>query len=179
MARTCKRHLVGIYLLKLYIFQFDHAAAVSGGVFPVRHHQNGDAVFPVQLAQKLQDFFPVLTVQISDRFVCEYHLRTVTLYSETPFSSISLENKLWACYLHACIKFVEGSVLTNGSLHERFGLKESSAGSISRFITVILLTSLLRNLLCSYEIITTAFCCTGNMQSVLRLYHMHYNQLSC
>ncbi len=58
----------------------------------------------------------------------------VTLFSEIPFSNISMEDKLWACYLHACIKHVEGQQLTNGSLRKRFGLKESSSGSVSRLI---------------------------------------------
>lgn len=58
----------------------------------------------------------------------------VTLFSEVPFSNISMEDKLWACYLHACIKHVQGEQLTNSSLRERFGVKESSSGSISRLI---------------------------------------------
>lgn len=58
----------------------------------------------------------------------------VTLYSEIPFSSLSMEDKLWSCYLHACIKQVQGEQLTNSSLRERFGLKDSAAGTISRLI---------------------------------------------
>lgn len=58
----------------------------------------------------------------------------VTLYTEMPFSNISREDKLWACYLHACIKQVQNEQLTNASLRMRFGLKESSSGSISRLI---------------------------------------------
>lgn len=58
----------------------------------------------------------------------------VELYSEIAFSSISLEDKLWACYLHACIKHIQGEQLTNSSLRERFGLKDSYSGSISRLI---------------------------------------------
>lgn len=58
----------------------------------------------------------------------------VTLYAEMPFSSIAPEDKLWACYLHACIKQVQGEQLTNASLRARFGLKESSSGSVSRLI---------------------------------------------
>lgn len=58
----------------------------------------------------------------------------VTLYPEIPFSGIAPEDKLWACYLHACIKQVQGEQLTNASLRTRFGLKESSSGSISRLI---------------------------------------------
>lgn len=58
----------------------------------------------------------------------------VTLFSEMPFSNISMEDKLWACYLHACIKHVQGEQLTNSSLRERFGLKDSASGTISRLI---------------------------------------------
>lgn len=58
----------------------------------------------------------------------------VTLYAEMPFASISAEDKLWACYLHACIKQVQNEQLTNTSLRERFGLKQSSSGSASRLI---------------------------------------------
>ena len=58
----------------------------------------------------------------------------VTLYAEMPFTSLSAEDKLWACYLHACVKQVENEQLTNTTLRERFGLKPSSSGSVSRLI---------------------------------------------
>lgn len=58
----------------------------------------------------------------------------VTLFSEIPFTSLSVEDKLWSCYLHACIKQVQGEQLTNKSLRERFGVKETASASISRLI---------------------------------------------
>ena len=58
----------------------------------------------------------------------------VTLFTERPYSSISPENKLYACYLHACIKQVQGEQMTNLSLRKRFGLEDSASGSISRLI---------------------------------------------
>ena len=58
----------------------------------------------------------------------------VTLFAEIPYSGLSAEDRLWACYIHACIKQVQGEQLTNSSLRVRFGLKESSAASISRLI---------------------------------------------
>lgn len=58
----------------------------------------------------------------------------VTLYAELPFTNISPEDKLWACYLHACIKQVQNEQLTNKSLRKRFGVSESSSASISRLI---------------------------------------------
>ena len=57
-----------------------------------------------------------------------------TLFSKVPFSNISLDDKMWACYVHACVKYVEGEHLTNHSLRTRFGLQNSSSGSISRLI---------------------------------------------
>ena len=58
----------------------------------------------------------------------------VTLFAQVPFSNIPPEDKIWACYLHACIKQVSGDVVTNSSLRERFGLEESASASISRLI---------------------------------------------
>ena len=58
----------------------------------------------------------------------------VTLYSGIHFSTMSLEDKLRACYLHACVKYIEGEQVTNSSLRKRFGVKDSSSGSISRLI---------------------------------------------
>ena len=58
----------------------------------------------------------------------------VTVFSEMEYKNIPADDKLWSCYLHACLMYIQGDALTNTSLRERFGLKESSAGSISRLI---------------------------------------------
>lgn len=58
----------------------------------------------------------------------------VVLYSHKNFFDLAPDDKLWACYMHACVKFIEGEFLTNSSLRERFGLKESSSASVSRLI---------------------------------------------
>ena len=58
----------------------------------------------------------------------------VILFSEIKFSDISIEDRIWGCYLHACIKYIQGDYLTNSSLRGRFGLKNSSSGMVSRII---------------------------------------------
>ncbi len=58
----------------------------------------------------------------------------VTIFAEKLFSNLSMDEKLWSCYLHACIMQVQGEYLTNKSLRNRFGLKESASASISRLI---------------------------------------------
>ena len=39
--------------------------------------------------------------------VFEEHTRVV-IFSKTVFSNMSIEDKLWSCYTHACVRFVEG-----------------------------------------------------------------------
>ena len=58
----------------------------------------------------------------------------VTMLQALKFADMSLEDKLWATYMHACIKYLNQEQLSNASLRERFGLKESSSGSVSRLI---------------------------------------------
>lgn len=58
----------------------------------------------------------------------------VTLFSKTDFFDLAQQDKLWACYMHACVKYIQGEFLTNSSLRERFGLADSSSASISRLI---------------------------------------------
>ena len=58
----------------------------------------------------------------------------VIIFSKMDFFDLSLEDKLWACYMHACIQHVQGDKLTNASLRKRFGLEDKSSGSISRLI---------------------------------------------
>ena len=58
----------------------------------------------------------------------------VTIETQRPFSDYSSDDRLHACYLHACLRFVQQNQATNASLRERFGLPETSSGMISRVI---------------------------------------------
>lgn len=58
----------------------------------------------------------------------------VTLFAEMKYTNISMEDKIWSCYLHACLMYIQGDALTNKSLRDRFNVKDTSAGSISRLI---------------------------------------------
>lgn len=58
----------------------------------------------------------------------------VTLFSYKPITALSIEEKLLACYLHACVLHVQGECMTNSTLRNRFGIGESSSGTASRII---------------------------------------------
>ena len=68
----------------------------------------------------------------------------VSLFSHLDFTNIPMEDKIWATYLHACIKYIEVDDLTNSYLRERFGVAESSSGSISRLIKEVLKNKLIK-----------------------------------
>ena len=58
----------------------------------------------------------------------------VTFFSNKAYSQFSTEEKLHACYFHACIQYVQKEYLTNASLRQRFNLGEEAKVSISRLI---------------------------------------------
>lgn len=58
----------------------------------------------------------------------------VTLYANIPYSNLKQEDKLRSCYMHACVQYIQEEYLTNSSLRTRFGVPNSSSGSISRLI---------------------------------------------
>lgn len=58
----------------------------------------------------------------------------VVIYEKRNFSNITREDRVWTCYLHACIQYINGDNMTNTSLRARFGLDEKSKSKISRLI---------------------------------------------
>lgn len=43
-------------------------------------------------------------------------------------------DKIRACYLHACLKFVSGDLMTNQSLRNHFGVEGHNYATVSRII---------------------------------------------
>ncbi|MGN0906499.1 MAG: ATP-binding protein [Bullifex sp.] len=77
-----------------------------------------------------KEYLPTPTVSVYDRL----ELTKVTVLSFIAFSSMTKEDKLWSCYSHACITYVNGEVMSNATLRARFGLDESYTSQISRLI---------------------------------------------
>lgn len=59
--------------------------------------------------------------------------RTV-LFSHRPLTKMGKEDRIRACYLHACLKYVQRDFLTNTSLRERFSIEEKNRSVASRLI---------------------------------------------
>ena len=70
----------------------------------------------------------------------------VTFFEKINYSNLSEEDRLWSCYMHACIMYIQSSALTNASLRERFGIPISSSGSVSRLIKLAVERNLIKPL---------------------------------
>lgn len=60
--------------------------------------------------------------------------RTV-LFAHQPLTRMDKADRVRACYLHACLKWVMRDYLTNASLRERFGIEDKNKAKVSRYIS--------------------------------------------
>ena len=57
-----------------------------------------------------------------------------TLFAHRPLSQMDKSDRVRACYLHACLRYVQRSFMTNTTIRERFGLDLKNSATASRLI---------------------------------------------
>ena len=62
------------------------------------------------------------------------HTRSV-LFAHKSFEAMTSTERVHACYLHACLRYLMHDYMTNESLRERFGLSAEKSASISKIFT--------------------------------------------
>jgi len=70
----------------------------------------------------------------------------VTLFAHQDLGDMTKEDKVRACYLHACLQYVQHKRLTNSSLRERFKIEDKNSGIATRLIRAALSTGMIRAL---------------------------------
>lgn len=58
----------------------------------------------------------------------------VVLFAHRPFVEMDKADKIRACYLHACLRYVTRQAMTNSTLRERFGIEEKNAATATRLL---------------------------------------------
>lgn len=58
----------------------------------------------------------------------------VVLFAHKALRDMERDGRVRACYLHACLRYVERNPMTNSSLRERFGIEERNSAIASRII---------------------------------------------
>lgn len=61
------------------------------------------------------------------------HTRAV-LFAHREFRDMDKADRVRACYLHACLRYVQRDDMTNTTLRERFGIEEKNSSMVSRVI---------------------------------------------
>jgi predicted HTH transcriptional regulator len=58
----------------------------------------------------------------------------VVLYAHKEYSKMSRDDRLRACYLHACLKRVNREYMTNSTLRERLNIDKKNSSMVSRLL---------------------------------------------
>ncbi|MCK4659574.1 MAG: putative DNA binding domain-containing protein [Phycisphaerae bacterium] len=65
------------------------------------------------------------------------HTRAV-LFAHKPFAEMDKADRIRACYLHACLQYVQRKFMTNSTLRDRFGIASNNRAQASRLIKAAL-----------------------------------------
>ncbi|MBK1644461.1 transcriptional regulator [Thiocapsa imhoffii] len=65
--------------------------------------------------------------------ITDEHTRAV-LFAHREFRDMDKADRIRACYLHACLRYVQRDYMTNTTLRERFGIDEKNSSMVSRII---------------------------------------------
>ena len=68
-----------------------------------------------------------------DAIIQEKHTKVV-LYAYQKFAEMDKQDRIRACYQHACLKYVMNEKMTNTTLRERFKIADENAAMVSRII---------------------------------------------
>lgn len=71
------------------------------------------------------------------------HTRAV-LFAYREFREMDKADRIRACYLHACLRYVQRDYMTNTTLRERFGIDEKNSSMVSRIIKDAIEAGLIR-----------------------------------
>lgn len=77
-------------------------------------------------------------------FILKEQAMVVTLYAHRALKDMSKDDRMRACYQHACLKYVSNDVLTNTSLRKRFEISEGNSAQASRIIAETVESGLLK-----------------------------------
>ena len=67
-----------------------------------------------------------------------------TLFTPRALSKMDQVDRVRACYLHACLRYVQRDFMTNASLRERFGIEQQNSALASRLIKEALTVGVIR-----------------------------------
>ena len=77
-------------------------------------------------------------------FLEYYNGTKVIVYSYKKLNEMDRDDKLRACYQHACLQYVSGEKMTNESLRTRFNIEKQNSATASRILGEAVLSELIK-----------------------------------
>lgn len=105
-----RNELLARFMRRLHVCE-ERGSGIDKVVFECEHHQ----------------------LPAPDFIVGDNYTRAI-LYMPKSLRQMDRQDKIRACYLHACLKYVSGELMTNQSLRERLGVEEHNYSTVSRII---------------------------------------------
>jgi predicted HTH transcriptional regulator len=81
---------------------------------------------------------PAPEIIVGDRYT------RIIMHGHKTFRQMDKQDKIRACYQHACLRYVSGEYMTNQSLRERFDIEEHNAAFASRIISDTIKSGLIK-----------------------------------
>jgi len=78
-------------------------------------------------------------------FIVGENYTRIIMYGHKSLKKMDKQDKIRACYLHSCLKYVSGEYMTNQSLRQRFGIEEHNYATASRIISDTIDSGLLKD----------------------------------
>lgn len=78
------------------------------------------------------------------RFFVTGNSTRAVLFCHRELSDMDKEDRVRACYLHACLRYVENDFMTNTTLRQRFGIAQKNSATASRLIKEAVLAGVVR-----------------------------------
>jgi ATP-dependent DNA helicase RecG len=66
------------------------------------------------------------------------------IFAHREFREMDKDDRVRACYLHACLRYVQRDFMTNTTLRDRFGIEAKNSATVSRIIRDTLNAGLIR-----------------------------------
>ncbi len=68
----------------------------------------------------------------------------IVLFAHQPLEEMSKADRVRACYLHACLQYVQRKSMSNKTLRKRFGIDDSKGAQVTRIINATMEAGLIR-----------------------------------
>lgn len=115
-----------------------------------RNNKLAEVMFYLHLCEKRGSGMDRTVASLEEKHLPPYKVITgqeftrVFIYPEKSYKAMTKQERIQACYQHACLLFEDGKQMTNQSLRERLSIGKNNSAMVSRLIAETLAAGLIK-----------------------------------